>query len=213
MRRRLLLVVAAYVSIVLVVVGVGWLITHTFAGPVSAVDDGVARWFADQRTPDLDSVAEAGTFLGETWVGLIVIAVVALASGLWDRALRGPLVAVLASAGAGGIYWVASHAVPRDRPPVEILDPGLVPTHSFPSGHVGTAVAAYGAAALLLAVRIRAAGLRGAATVVLLAAPVVVAVSRLYQGAHHLTDVVTSLAYGTVWLAVLLAVRHHEPAI
>jgi len=40
--------------------------------------------------------------------------------------------------------------------------------------------------------------------VVLLACvPLFVAVSRLYQGAHHLTDVGTSLVYGAVWLAVL----------
>jgi len=33
--------------------------------------------------------------------------------------------------------------------------------------------------------------------------PVFVLLSRLYQGAHHLTDVLTSLVYATVWLLVL----------
>ena len=33
--------------------------------------------------------------------------------------------------------------ITRDRPPVEILDPGLVPDHSFPSGHVATSVVVY----------------------------------------------------------------------
>jgi undecaprenyl-diphosphatase len=131
------------------------------------------------------------------------------------------VVVALASAGDGGIYWLGTHADPRDRPPVPILDPGLVPTHSFPSGHVGTAVAVYGAAALLLAVWLRRRGTGGAALalVLLLAAlPPFVAVSRLYEGAHHLTDVGTSLVYGTVWLAVVaMLVRPRaaaaEPAV
>ena len=33
--------------------------------------------------------------------------------------------------------------------------------------------------------------------------PLFVALSRIYQGAHHLTDVGTTLVYGTIWLAVL----------
>ena len=38
-------------------------------------------------------------------------------------------------------------------------------------------------------------------------------VARLYQGAHHLTDVLTSLIYASVWLAVLfvLVLRGHGP--
>ena len=37
----------------------------------------------------------------------------------------------------------------------------------------------------------------------LLVVPPVVLLARLYQGAHHVTDVLTSLLYGTIWLAVL----------
>ena len=116
---------------------------------------------------------------------------------------------MLANVGDGGIYWFGIHADPRDRPPVHILDSGLVPDHSFPSGHVGTAVAVYGGAALLLALwlRTRQRGVgAGRVVVVLLACvPLFVALSRLYQGAHHLTDVWTSLVYGVIWLAVLAA--------
>ena len=87
-------------------------------------------------------------------------------------------------------------------------NPRLSPrTHSFPSGHVGTAVAVYGGAALLLALWLRRRdrpSAVGQVLVVLLAlVPVFVALSRLYQGAHHLTDVATSAVYGTVLLLVL----------
>jgi undecaprenyl-diphosphatase len=207
MARRVLLAVTAYVVLALVVVGWGWLLTHPLQGPIEGTDDDVSRWFAGQRTSWLDPVADAGTLLGETVVGLAVGAVVAVVAGLALRSVAVVVLVVLADIGNGGIYWLGSHADPRDRPPVRILDQGLVPDHSFPSGHVGTAVAVYGAAALLLALWLRTRGPTsgaGKVAVVLLAClPLFVAASRLYQGAHHLTDVSTSLVYGTVWLAVL----------
>jgi len=207
MARRLLGVVAAYVVIVGVVVGWGWLLTRPLAGPVDGFDDDVSRWFAGQRTSWLDPVSDVGTLLGETRVGLAVCAVVAVVAGLVLRSVGAVLLIPLANMGDGGIYWLGWHADPRDRPPVRILDTGLAPDHSFPSGHVGTAVAVYGGAALLLALWLRSRGRSAGAgrlLIVLLAmVPVFVGVSRLYQGAHHLTDVGTSLVYGTVWLVVL----------
>jgi undecaprenyl-diphosphatase len=209
MARKVLFVVVAYVALALVVVGWGWLLTHSLQSSIEGTDDDVSRWFAGQRTSWLDPVAGFGTLLGETAVGSAVCAVVAMIAGLVLRSLRAALLVVLALAGDGGIYWLGSQADPRDRPPVHILDQGLVPTHSFPSGHTGTAVAVYGGAALLLAswlrTRDRGTGLGRAVVVVLACVPLFVALSRLYQGAHHLTDVGTSLAYGTVWLAVVAA--------
>ena len=105
----------------------------------------------------------------------------------------------LVTAGVGGVYFVATQVDPRQRPPVRILDPGLVPDHSFPSGHVGRhrGVRRHRGAGL---------GLRPSSRSwawVLLALPVLVLLARLYQGAHHLTDVLTSVVYATVWLLVL----------
>ncbi|MDX6375382.1 MAG: hypothetical protein QOD98_4370 [Nocardioidaceae bacterium] len=207
MARKLLLAVAAYAVLAAVVVGWGWLLTHSLQGSIEGTDDDVSRWFAGQRTSWLDPVSDGGTLLGETPVGLAVGAVVAVVAGLALRSFVAVLLVALANAGDGGIYWLGSHVDPRDRPPVRILDSGLVPDHSFPSGHVGTAVAVYGAAALLLAVwlrgRDRVAGPGRIVVWLLACVPLFVAFSRLYQGAHHLTDVGTSLVYGTVWLAVL----------
>jgi undecaprenyl-diphosphatase len=222
MARKVLFAVAAYAVLALVVVGWGWLLTHPLQGSIEETDDDVSRWFAGQRTSLLDPVADVGTLLGETPVGLAVGAVVAVVAGLALRAFAAVVLVALASAGDGGIYWLGSHADPRDRPPVRILDPGLVPTHSFPSGHVGTAVAVYGGAALLLMLWLRSRDRLGGAgrivVVVLACLPLFVGVSRLYQGAHHLTDVGTSLVYGTVWLAVLAALlrpgaAQPEPAV
>jgi uncharacterized protein (TIGR00106 family) len=56
---------------------------------------------------------------------------------------------VVAAVGVYAIYLLAVTVDPRPRPPVTILDPGLVPTHSFPSGQVGTAVVLYGCVVVL----------------------------------------------------------------
>ena len=121
----------------------------------------------------------------------------------WQRSWR-PLVHFTVLVGGYlALYVVVTHLVPRDRPPVEILDPGLVPDHSFPSGHVATAIVVYGG--IVLWVSAVAPQWRRWVWPLLLA-PLVVAPSRLYQGAHHPTDVITSLVFATVWLLVVTRV-------
>lgn len=193
-------VAAGWVVILLAVLSFGWLLTHPWEASVDPWDDGVVRWFADHRTGELDSVAAAATFLGDIRVGIVLAAVVGLGLSVWRRSVRPVLLLTVAVAGELGLYLAGTHLVPRDRPPVRILDRGLTPDHSFPSGHVATAVVVYGGTALLLAAadpRLRR------WTWVLLVLPVAVAVARLYQGAHHPTDVLTSLVLASAWLAAV----------
>lgn len=196
-------VLVAWAIILAVVLGVGWLITHSLASSVDPWDNDASRWFASERTSELSDAANVGTFLGETPVGMAVAAVVAAVVSLWKRSWRPAAYFALLVAGIGGFYWVTTTLITRQRPPVRILDPGLVPDHSFPSGHVATAIAVYGGTALLcwwLAPRTRP------WVWVLVLVPVFVALSRLYQGAHHITDVLASLCYTTAWIAVVATV-------
>jgi membrane-associated phospholipid phosphatase len=193
-------IVVAWALILGVVVGFGWLITHPWGHAVDSFDNPISRWFAGERTSALNTPAEVGTFLGETVVGMAVAVVAAVGFSLWRRQIRPAVFVGLVTAGVGGFYFVATHADPRQRPPVRILDPGLVPDHSFPSGHVGTATGVYGAIVVLSWAYAR----RSRTWVwVLLALPVLVLLARLYQGAHHLTDVLASVVYAAVWLLVL----------
>jgi membrane-associated phospholipid phosphatase len=205
--RQAATVLAAWAVILAVVLTVGWLITHALASDVEPWDDDVARWFAAQRTGDLTTAADAATFLGDTPVGLALAVVAAGALSLWQRSGRPAAFFAVLVVGVGGIYGLATLLVSRQRPPVRILDPGLVPDHSYPSGHVATAITVYGGTALLvwwLAPRARR------WVWVLALVPVLVALSRLYEGAHHVTDVLASVCFATAWLAVVFTVLYRR---
>jgi membrane-associated phospholipid phosphatase len=209
--------VAAWVALAAVVVGWGWLLTQHLEGSVGVVDDDVARWFAHERTPSLTDAAEVGTYAGETIVGAVLLGVAAVLFSLWRRTWLPVLFVVMMDAGLGGIYWLGTHLDPRDRPPVKILDRGLVPDHSFPSGHVGTAMAIFlGIAFLVWAYTRVPRGWALLLVLVLVLVPLGCVSARLYQGAHHLSDVLTSVVYAAVWITLvarLVLGRDHSPHV
>ena len=122
---------------------------------------------------------------------------------LLKRSWRPILLVAIVEAGIGGFYFFGTELIPRDRPPVKLLDPGLVPDASYPSGHVATALVCWAGAVVLVWTYFRAA--RWVALLLLLL-PLGTLVSRLYLGAHHLTDALTSVVYASVWLLVVAGV-------
>jgi membrane-associated phospholipid phosphatase len=190
----------AWVVLTLGVTAVGWLLTHPLESSVDPWDDSVSRWIAERRTPTGELLAAWGSHVADTIVGVILAAVAALV--LWrTQGTRRPLVYfTVLVAGTLALYLVVTLLISRDRPPIKILDPGLVPEHSFPSGHVATSIVVYCALAIYL-VRTVPSSRRWAW--ILFLAPVVVAPSRLYEGAHHVTDVLTSLVFAPLWVAVV----------
>ncbi|WP_228521087.1 phosphatase PAP2 family protein [Nocardioides islandensis] len=196
------LVVLAWVLICAVLVGWGWLLTHSLEKSIDPTDNDIARWFADERTSGLEPYADAGTFLGETIVGASAFTVVGILVSLVRRTWIPILLVAILEAGLGAYYFVATHLITRDRPPVKILDAGLDPNASFPSGHTATALVFCVGTLVLIWTYFRSARWW---FVWLLLLPVATVLARLYQGAHHLTDVLTSVVYASVWLAVVAA--------
>ena len=144
---------------------------------------------------------------GETVTGLVVLAGLGIAFAVWKRTWW-PLAFVgVFDAGLGLFYLAGTTLDPRQRPPVPILQPGLVPDASFPSGHTGTATAIGGVLAALLWAYTRVARW---VLVLLVAIPAYTMLSRLYVGAHHVSDVVTAFVYAGLWL--LLCTRMLLPA-
>jgi undecaprenyl-diphosphatase len=80
---------------------------------------------------------------------------------------------------------------------------GPVPTSSFPSGHVAATICLYGAIAILAFPRTRA-WWRWALVALAVLMPLWVALSRMYQGMHHPTDVLGSVLLAAGWLTAMV---------
>jgi undecaprenyl-diphosphatase len=197
-----------WVVLVLAVLAVGWLITHPLKTVVDPWDDRVVRWLADQRTPELSTAAAAGSHLADTVVGIALAAVLAVVAWRWQRSTRPLVYYALLVGGTLALYLVVTLLITRDRPPVKILDPGLVPDHSYPSGHVATSIVVYVATGIYLA---RTVPSWRRWTWPLFLVPLVVIPSRLYQGAHHPTDVLASVVFASAWVAVVARVVLSAP--
>ncbi|MGW4054655.1 phosphatase PAP2 family protein [Streptomyces sp. NPDC004779] len=98
------------------------------------------------------------------------------------------------------VFLLVTTLVNRPRPDVPRLD-GTPPTPSFPSGHVGAALALYGGLAVLVLTRTRSRRRYLAASILLLVPPAV-GLSRVYRGMHHRSDVADGLLNGTLTLLV-----------
>ncbi len=185
-------------------VGIGLLVTRAETGTaVEEVDSGADEWFADQRTPTLDAASDTLDELGNTAVVAAVGLVAATAGSLALRHWRPAAVLALALGGELAIFLTTTALIDRPRPPVVHLDAELPPTSSFPSGHTAAAICLYGGIAALVLAATRAwwRWLVLTAAVVVVA---VVAVARLYRGAHFPTDVLGSVAFAVPWLLVVL---------
>jgi undecaprenyl-diphosphatase len=187
------------------VVLVGKILTARVGRSIRGEDNDAERWFADHRSGPLTDTAQAVSLLGDTLttIGLSLVALLVL----WRWLRRGrPLVFVVAVlVGELATYLVAVNIVHRPRPPVPRFDEGLDPFHSYPSGHVAAAMATYGGLGVLLWILHRR---RRWFAALLFAPAAVIALSRLYLGVHHPTDVLVSLLFMSGWLnrcsAVLL---------
>jgi undecaprenyl-diphosphatase len=157
------------------------------------------------------SGARAAFFLGLTQLhspGAIAAWSAIFAAVLW-RLRERYWILTLAVTVAGGLFvnYILKRAYERLRP--EFDEPFLsLASYSFPSGHTAGAVLFYGVLAAFLVSRFydwrkRAACVAGAAAMVAL-----VAFSRLYLGAHYLSDVLAAACSSTVWLVLCLSAGH-----
>ncbi|MEU9803553.1 diacylglycerol kinase family protein [Streptomyces sp. NPDC051000] len=184
--------------------GLGLLITVPLAGrwPLSA-EDGVNRALAERRGAPTTELSEWLSLLASTQsvialTLLCVAALLLLPRVAWRREAA---FLALSVAAQSAVFLLVTLVVERSRPDVPHLDPAP-PTSSFPSGHVGAATALFGGLATLAATRLH--GVRRVLVVGALALiPVAVAVSRLYRGMHHPSDVLGGLLNGACTLFVV----------
>ena len=164
------------------------------------IDRVVLEWMVSIRGPVLTEVMAFVGRLGGTAGIVTALVLISTAAVAALRRWHPALFVVVAVAGETALFLATVTIVERARPESALIQE-FPPTTSFPSGHVAAAAAMYGSAALLVWFHRRdwagAGALIGAACIVL-----GVAFSRLYEGAHFLTDAIASLTYVAVWLTI-----------
>jgi len=177
-----------------------------FAGaPITELDVVIANW--------LHQHARSGGLLRDALLLLTHlhstpgVLAIALCIGIWlyRRRQRYWIVALVSSVPGGMLLNVAlKHTFERARPhfeqPIVTLS-----TYSFPSGHTMAATVLYGLLACYFARY--ATSWRGRILPFVLAALMIgaIAFSRMYLGAHYLSDILAALVEGCGWLAICVS--------
>lgn len=187
--------------------GFGWLLTHPLKdSSIVHTDQSISEWFVRQRTPRLNSLTFAGSMLSDTVVKVVVTAIVAVVMLIvWKRWLE-PLMVVVALILEAMCFITVTALVGRGRPDVVRLDSSPVGS-SFPSGHVGAAIA-YSAIVVVVFWHTRRVWIRALAVALAVIIPICVALSRLYRGMHFFTDVIFgALLGGAAVIATAMVLR------
>jgi membrane-associated phospholipid phosphatase len=193
-----------------------WIAIATAAIAVSFhFDDTVREFMMQHQTPAVRNfmryVSLFGDWPSHTALGLILLGVAwRRGSQEWTRIFLAMLLAMMLAGVAG---TVIKRTVPRARPSVHTDTRWGGPRfsskyHSFPSGHVGASTAFFS----VLIIARRRAGLA------CLAIPILIGFSRMYIGAHYLSDVVCAAVLGTLCAVlvaqfVLLPIRNRQSEI
>jgi len=177
---------------------------------VALLDGPVQRFFVAEREPWLTPLVHAITELGNA---AVLVGLIALAGLVWwtrTRTWRPLWLLAAAYLGAEVLSDTVKDLTHRPRPPAAQAI-GHLTGFAFPSGHATKATAVYGMLAALLAVATSSWARKVALWTAALLVAGLVGLSRLYLGAHWLTDVLGGFALGGAWLfAVLTAARTVE---
>lgn len=174
--------------------------------PVVSLDTRISQWLHFNGSPPLTAALLVVTHL-HSMAGM-TIATLAFGAVLWRMGERYWLLTLtLAMVGGTILNVLLKVTYERARPVFE--DPIVShATFSFPSGHTAAAATFYGVLAAFLVSRVWSHGKRRAIVAAGIAMVALVAFSRVYLGAHYLSDVVAAACSSTVWLVACLSTVH-----
>jgi undecaprenyl-diphosphatase len=170
--------------------------------PLTVVDVQLSNWLHTHGSAAVTTFLLLVTSFGST----VVVSCLAVLFGLyllWRRRPYWLTAMVLSVFGGMGVNKLLKFVVHRARP--HFNDPILsLTSYSFPSGHTMMATVLYGVLAAFLISKTPRWSWR--VLIVALAGCLILLVgfSRIYLGAHYLSDVLAALAEGLAWLSLCL---------
>lgn len=172
--------------------------------PLTTADVQISNWLHTHSSPGLTTAFLIVTSFGST----ILVSCIATIVGLYLLWRRQPYwLAAIWSSVFGGMLLNRYLKLVFYRPRPRFDNPILALSgYSFPSGHTMAATVLYGTLAVLLVTTIKR---RSIQVLVLASASCLIALvgfSRMYLGAHYLSDVLGAFAEGAAWLSLCLTV-------
>jgi undecaprenyl-diphosphatase len=191
----------------LALLGLFLLIAQSFHGEqgLAQFDTPIARRLSEHReeSPTLRRAFLIITDFGSTRAITVLSVAVALIL-LIRRRLVLATVWLVAPLGGAVLDTGLKIFFERERPPYR--DPAITTmSKSFPSGHSMGSLVGYGLLAYVLVVTLKRPWARVAVVVVLGLLVLAIGLSRLYLGAHYLSDVIGGYAVGGFWLATCIS--------
>ncbi len=174
--------------------------------PLTKVDVQVAHWLHEQVTARMtDFMLGVSTVSGPLAISIYVLGATAYLiykrEWYWFASL---IVTVPTGMLVNTLMKLAFH---RARPSLDHPIVSLA-SYSFPSGHAAGATLFFGLLASFVIWKFKSWSWRVAALLASVAVVMLVSFSRMYLGAHYLTDVLGGMAEGVAWLAFCLTGMH-----
>jgi membrane-associated phospholipid phosphatase len=170
---------------------------------IARFDVRVAHWFNTHAFEPLTTIMLGFTHLH----GIVGMSIASGALALWFWRRNAPYwVLSVAIAAPGGmlINVLLKNVYARPRPMFE--EPLLtLATYSFPSGHTAASTLFYGLIACYVFTTAPGWGRRVGIVAFAAVMVLLVAFSRVYLGAHYVSDVLGAMTYSAGWLAICIA--------
>lgn len=188
--------------------GVFGFITQVSLLGYTAFDHSLSQFLRSLRNPVLDPPMLVATLLGN-WL-VVTVAVITLCLVLIYQRRWALFTAVLTTiAGAGAFVSGIKFLVEAGRPKLNLYESG-VSVYSFPSGHT-TFSSLLGLWLLWFTVRgVQHRGLRAVSVLVLVGMICMVALSRIYLGAHWPTDIATGFLFSISLILIVALIFEYQ---
>lgn len=195
--RSVLIVLFAAVTVTCLIAAADLVVQAASGNAVSNMDISIFNLMREMRNAPADELMIVITMLGDSVV-MIVLGITIVVWLTWRKAYRAAIAAGIAMIAGKLFVTILKYGIQRPRP-LELPYSGAE-FFSFPSAHATTAAVTFGILAVLVS---HSMGRWGRAAVYGICGSLIAAIgySRVYLGAHWLSDVLAGLLFGTVIVA------------